>query len=152
MKWGVWNPSLSHPLQWKTIFMSLCLSVCVCRHVWVYERGSICMWVWRAHVHTFEQLIIFCSDSLLVMAITGSLFMTTCCRIPPLHLYMFNLCACVRVCLCACVWWGGNHSLSSGCKMPETQERMGTTPMVGLFCLSSVYKSLHVFECMLEFL
>ncbi len=96
----------------------MCVCVCVCRHVWVYERESIRMWVWRAHVHTFEQLIVFCSDSLLVMAITGSLFMTKCRWIPQLHLYLFNLWAYVCVCVCVCVCVGGG----GGYKMPETQE------------------------------
>ncbi len=104
------------------------MCVCVCRHVWVYERESIRMWVWRAHVHTFEQLIVFCSDSLLVMAITGSLFMTKCRWIPPLHLYLFNLWAyvCVCVCVCVCVWGGGVIR----CLKPK--KRICTTPKVGI--------------------
>lgn len=84
----------------ENYFMSVCMFVCRHRRVWVYERESICMWVsecTHSHILTADDILLW------QLAGNGHHRLTvydnkqTCSRIPPLHLYLFNLCAYVCV-------------------------------------------------------
>lgn len=111
-------------------FMSECVFVCRHRRVWVYECESIRMWVsecTRSHILTAEDILLW------QLAGNGHHRLTvydnklTCSRIPPLHLYLFNLCACVCVCVV-----GGS----------KPKKHMNTAHKVELmlFCVSTVYE------------
>lgn len=79
----------------------LCVFVCWHRRVWVYEHESIRMWVsecTHSHILTVHNILLW------QLAGNGHHRLTvydnkqTCSRSPPLHRYLFNLCAYVFVC------------------------------------------------------
>lgn len=127
----------------------LCVFVCWHRRVWVYEHESIRMWVsecTHSHILTVHNILLW------QLAGNGHHRLTvydkqTCSRSPPLHRYLFNLCAYVFV----CVGWWVYLSLSSGCKTPKPKKRVWHTRLLQ-FCVSTVYERLPLYQCMLEFL
>lgn len=117
-------------------FMSVCVFVCRHRRVWVYECESIRMWVsecTRSHILTAEDILLW------QLAGNGHHRLTvydnklTCSRIPPLHLYLFNLCACV----CVCVWLGGQNPRNIWIRH---------TKLSWCYFVSVLYMRLHAFE------
>lgn len=84
----------------ENYFMSVCVFVCRRRRGWVYECESIRMWVsecTRSHILTAEDILLWQLAGNGHHRLTVYVNKQTCRRIPPLHLYLFNLCA--RVCV-----------------------------------------------------